>query len=249
MGIWGTGIFQNDTACDIRNSYRDYLGQGMTGSQATTRILQEFGGGLSADPHEHAVMWMALAAVQWKHGSLDEETKAKALSVIQSGTDLEHWKRGTKDFAKRQGALEKLRVQITSPQPVSKKVVRRILCESRWSEGDLFGYRLLDGRLILFKVIGHFTDKGGKYPVCHLLDWIGQNIPGSDVLQSLEVKQSREDNRHSIKRIMLVGLKPELPNRLIEIDIRVATEKQDGPSSVVHIKHLDRFLHQWFLIG
>lgn len=47
MGVWGTGIFQDDMACDIRDSYRDYLGEGMTGSQATTRILQEFGAGLA----------------------------------------------------------------------------------------------------------------------------------------------------------------------------------------------------------
>jgi hypothetical protein len=249
MGVWGTGIFQDDTACDIRDSYRDYLGQGMTGSEATTRILQDFGGGVSADPHENAVVWMALAAVQWKHGRLDEETKAKALSVIESGIDLERWNRDSRDFAKRKAALEKLRIQITSPQPESRKVPRRILCESPWSEGDLFGYRLLDGRLVLFKVIGHVTDKGGKYPVCHLLDWIGEQIPEKDILQKLEVRQSRPDNRHSIKQIMVVGLKPKSARRLIEVDVRVVTEKQKVPSSVVHFKHLDNFLNQWFLIG
>src|SRR5512146_1640446 len=132
MGAWGTGIFQDDTACDIRDGYRDYLGEGLDGPEATARILKEFSG-LLADPHESGVVWMALAAVQWKHGRLEEQTKAQALRVIESGTDLERWKRDTKDFNKRKAALEKLRVQISSPQPASRKVRRRILCESHWS--------------------------------------------------------------------------------------------------------------------
>jgi len=248
MGAWGTGLFQDDTACDIRDSYRDYLGQGMSGPDAKARILKEFGS-ILADVHESGVLWMALAAVQWKHGRLDEETKAEALRVVESGTDLERWNPKTKDFVKRKAALEKLRVQITSPQPESKKVPRRILCESPWSEGDLFGYRLLGGRLILFKVIGHHTDKGGKYPVCHLLDWIGEDVPGKDVLGSLEVKPSRSDYKHSIKQMMLVGLKPKWAKRLIEVEVPVRAEKQKVPSSVVSFKGLDKFLKEWFLIG
>ena len=249
MGVWGTGIFQDDTACDIRDSYRDYLGEGMTGPDATSRILRELGAGFLADPHEAGVVWMAFAAVQWKHGRLDEETKARALGVIESGTDLERWSRGKKDFAKRKAALDKLRTLITSPQPASKKVPRRILCESRWSEGDIFGYQLLDGRLVLFNVIRHHTDKGGKYPVCHLLDWIGEDVPDKRELRTLEVKQSRPDYKHSIKQMMLVGLGPKWAKRLIEVEVRISMKKQKVPSSVVHFKHLDKFLKEWFLIG
>lgn len=248
MGAWGTGIFQDDTACDIRDGYRDYLGQGMSGPDASARILRDFSSILT-DAHESGVVWMALAAAQWKHGRLDEETKAEALRVIESGTDLERWNPSSKDYAKRKAALEKLRAQITSPQPPTRKVPRRILCESRWSEGDLFGYRLLDGRLVLFRVIGNRTDKGGTYPICHLLDWIGEYVPGKDELRSLGVKPSRPDYKHSIKQIMLVGIKQKWAKRLIEVEVRLPVEKQKVPSSVVHIKGLDKFLKEWFLIG
>jgi hypothetical protein len=248
MGVWGTGIFQDDTACDIRDSYRDYLGEGMTGMEATTRILQEFGSGLQADPHESGVVWMALAAAQWKHGRLEEETKDQALKAIDSQTDLEHWKPDTRDFTRRKAALEKLRVQITSPQPESRNVPRRILCESQWSEGDLFGYRILDGRLILFRVIGHHTDKGGKYPICLLLDWIGEEVPGKDELQTLDVKQSRSDYKHSIKQMMLLGFNRKWAKRVVEVEARVSTMKTNVASSVVYFKHLDDFLKEWFLI-
>lgn len=221
----------------------------MSGPEATARILKELGAGLMADKHEAGVVWMALAAAQWKKGRLQEETKAEALRVIESGTDLERWRAGSKDFAKRKAALEKLRQQITSPQPPSRKVSRRILCESRWSEGDIFGYRLVDGQMILFRVIGNHTDKGGKYPICQLLDWTGEEAPGGEVLQRLEVRQSRPDKKHAIKQIMLVGIKPRSAKRLVEIGVRVSAPQKTMGSSVVHIKYLDKFLKEWFLIG
>lgn len=248
MGVWGTGVFQDDTACDIRDNYTDYLGQGMSGPEATASILREFKSSLT-DPYEASVLWLALAAVQWKQGRLDEETKAQALRVIESGADLERWKPDTKDHAKRTAALNKLKTQITSPQPAEKKVAKRILCESRWSEGDLFGYRLLDGSLILFRVIGHHTDKGGTYPICELLDWSGNEIPGKDALQLLEVKQSRPDNKHAIRQMMLVGLKQKWAKRIVEVEVRLKPAQKHERCSVVHFKYLDKFLKDWFLIG
>lgn len=248
MGAWGTGIFQDDTACDIRENYRDYLGEGMSEEDAKARILKEFGGDL-VDPRDGGVVWLALAATQWKLGRLDEETKAEALRVIDSGVDLERWNSATKDYAKRKAALEKLRVQITSPQPEQKKVSRRKLCESHWSEGDVFGYRLVDGRLVLFRVMGHHTDKGGMYPICELLDWIGEAVPSEEVLQALQVKPSRPDNKHAIKQMMLVGLRPKWMKRVVEVKVRLVPSKKKVPSSVVFFKYLDTFLKNWFLIG
>ncbi len=90
MGAWGTGIFQDDTACDIRDDYKDYLGDGLSGPEATTRILSEYKSSF-ADPDESGVAWLALAAVQWRHGRLDETTLEQALRVIDSGSNLAWW--------------------------------------------------------------------------------------------------------------------------------------------------------------
>src|SRR5579863_5403116 len=104
MGVWGTGIFQDDTASDIREDYRDHLGNGLIGLDATKRILAEYKSSLD-DPHEAPVVWIALAAVQWKHGRLEPDTLAQALQVIDSGSDLARWSSNTKDLAKRRAVL------------------------------------------------------------------------------------------------------------------------------------------------
>lgn len=42
MGVWGTGIFSEDIACDIREAYRELVGEGLTGQQATDALLEEW---------------------------------------------------------------------------------------------------------------------------------------------------------------------------------------------------------------
>src|SRR5579863_6139142 len=100
MGVWGSGIFQDDTASDIREDFRDHLGNGLSGPEATERILAEYKSLLS-DPQEAGVLWLALSAVQWKHGRLDPEVLSRALEVIDSGSDLPRWNTDPKGQASR----------------------------------------------------------------------------------------------------------------------------------------------------
>ena len=115
MGVWGAGVFQDDTAADIREEYRDHIGNGLSGPEATARILQGYASSL-ADAEGAGVVWLALAAAQSQCGRLEPETLEKALGVIDSGSDLARWKTGSNgDYLKRRAVLEKLRAQITSP--------------------------------------------------------------------------------------------------------------------------------------
>lgn len=42
MGAWGTGLFDDDTTCDIRDSFIDYLDEGNTPEKATQLVLEEY---------------------------------------------------------------------------------------------------------------------------------------------------------------------------------------------------------------
>ena len=105
MGVWGTALFSDDTASDIRGDYVDYLGDGLTGPEATARVLSEYKSSLS-DPDEYGVVWLALAAVQWKYGRLEPDALKQALAVIDSGSDLRRWTADTPDHAKRKAVDE-----------------------------------------------------------------------------------------------------------------------------------------------
>jgi hypothetical protein len=65
MGTWGTGIFDDDTGCDVRSHYRRALRAGVPGPQATDQILRDHAPSL--DPFDIPV-WLGLAATQTQLG-------------------------------------------------------------------------------------------------------------------------------------------------------------------------------------
>lgn len=214
MGAWGPAIFSDDTACDIRGDYKDFLGDGLTPSEATDRVLLEWKDSL-ADPDENSIVWLALAATQWKLGRLESGVKQKALEVIDSGCNLVCWE--GKDREKRRAALEKLRDQLDSPQPKQKKVPKRFRDDCDWIEGELIAYKTLSEKKVLFRVIGFHQDKGGKSPVCELLNWKGNIIPSKLRLRFLRVKIKTYPNGRKISQFMIGrSSERELPKERIE---------------------------------
>ena len=83
MGAWATGIFSEDDALDVRDTYREHIADGCEGAEAKRRLLRGSrtwlgrGGG-------HRLM----AATQWELGRLEEDVKRRALETIDLDTDL-----------------------------------------------------------------------------------------------------------------------------------------------------------------
>ncbi len=244
MGAWGIGIFQDDTACDIRDDYKDYLGDGLSGPEATARILSEYKSSF-ADPDESGVAWLALAAVQWRHGRLDETTLDQALRVIDSGSDLARWA-DSRDHAKRRAVLERLRAEITSPQPAQKKVRKQVRASCDWPVGAVIAYRLISGNLAIFRVIGFHADKGGTFPICELLDWTGTEAPSQETLRSVKVREG-EAFRQKIHRLILLSLNNGAAKRVVRLDFTLEPfNKPICPQTLVLWKEMDNFLKRWF---
>jgi hypothetical protein len=76
MGAWGTAIFSDDDACDVRDGYRQLVTDGLTGPAATNRLLLEWKEVL-ADEDDGPLFWLALAATQWQFGRLEARVKAR----------------------------------------------------------------------------------------------------------------------------------------------------------------------------
>jgi hypothetical protein len=113
MGADGPAIFSDDFACDVRGEYRALLEDQVPDAEATQQIIAA---NPDLDVDEEPVFWLALAATQWRIGRLENEVRARALDVIDSGRDLTRWEEaGPRAVAKRAAALTALREQLTSP--------------------------------------------------------------------------------------------------------------------------------------
>ncbi len=245
MGAWGPAIFSDDTACDIREDYKELLGDGLTPSEATDRIFLEWKDSL-ADSNEQSVVWLALAATQWKLGRLELRVKQKAMVVIDSECNLVFWE--GKDREKRRAALDKLKIQLDSPQPKQKKVPKRFRDDCDWTVGELIAYSTLSEKKVLFRVVGFNQDKGGKSPVCELLDWRGDIIPNKLRLRLLRIRTKTYPNGKRTSQFMIGRISErELPLERVErVGIILKPSQSIGGFTVFTWKHLDQQLNEHF---
>jgi hypothetical protein len=245
MSAWGTAVFSDDTACDVRDSYIDLLDDGLSGPEATKKLVGVWSK-LLEDSDENPVFWLALAATQWKYGRLEPHVLEKALCAIDDGSDLARWDVGSKDFRKRRVVLDRLRVQLMSSQPPERRIPKRFRESNEWKTGELIAYRLLSDRFVVLKVIGHHTDKGGASPICVLLNWVGDRLPNESQLKSAGIRKSNE--APPMTQFMLGRTKAtERPdNRLQPLGISAKSSPAPGPFTVLLWRWFDRVLKERF---
>ncbi|GAB3835191.1 hypothetical protein ACFPIJ_11495 [Dactylosporangium cerinum] len=186
MGVDGPGLFSDDTALDVRDAYREALEDGATDAAAEASVLAAFSDSL-ADDDEGVVVWLALAYSQSKLGRLSDMTRQRALAVLDAGADLARWSEtGPRGVEQRAAALEKVRAQLTGPQPKRRKVRRPARAVTGLPVGQVLGHRARSGRLYLMRVADLFDTRDGLYPVLRFLDYAEPDTPASAELDDID---------------------------------------------------------------
>jgi hypothetical protein len=185
MGLWGTGIFSDDLACDIRDHYRERIEDGVEDAEATRLTLNTFSNFFD-DPEGGAVCIVALAVTQSKIGRLDLDIRNRALAAIDNGADLAVWERDNpKLLPKRREAFERARAQLTGPQPARRRLrpPRRPGCGL--IAGDALALTLSSG-VVLLRVVRVKPHRRGETPVLEELQLDRHQIPSPEELERLE---------------------------------------------------------------
>lgn len=87
LGAWGTGIFDNDDALDVRYIFQKYLRKGWTIEQVTDICMDNFPGALN-----HVNFVLALAALQMEQKQLMPEIRQRALQMIEERHGIASWR-------------------------------------------------------------------------------------------------------------------------------------------------------------
>ena len=82
MGTWGTGIFQNDVADNVKTVYVSKLKIGKSDEEAVEELIAE-NTELLSDNEDTLDFWLALSSVMYDHGRLNEKVKSKAGVICQ----------------------------------------------------------------------------------------------------------------------------------------------------------------------
>lgn len=185
MGTWGTGIFSDDISRDIRDHYRELIEDGVDDAEATRRTLEKFRSYFD-DPEEGVNCVVALAVTQSKIGRLDANLCARALTAIDSGSDLKMWEQeNPKLLPKRREALNKARAQLTGPQPARKRLRPPPRPTCGLAAGDVLALTLPNG-ITLLRVVRVKSHRRGETPYLEHLEFDGSELPTTEELQKLD---------------------------------------------------------------
>ncbi len=197
MGAWGTSLYANDSASDIRGDYVDKLRRGKTNEEVTEELIEDnrciFG-----DGEEEPLFWFALADTQWNYGRLLPEVKDKALYFLSQDTELERWREsGEKQLEAWMETLDKLREKLNSEPPPPKKVSKYRLYNCKWNLGDTFAYcfdseyseqKGFYKQYVIFRKISEDNWWPGHIvPVVQVYKWIGESIPPIEDLSNMSL--------------------------------------------------------------
>lgn len=226
MGAWGTSLYANDSASDIRGDYIDKLRRGKTNEEATKELI-EANRDLMGDAEEEPLFWFALADTQWNYGRLLLEVKEKALFYLSQDKELERWKEsGQKQLNAWKKTLETLKEKLKSPQPPAKKVSKYRFYQCKWNLGDVFAYRFtgnyskekgFGGKYAVFRKVSEDTWWPGHIvPVVQVYKWIGGNVPSIDKLSDFDL----------LPAFYSPSAFKKFPNKTLEYKIRLISESE-----------------------
>ncbi len=163
------------------------IGDGLSGPEATDRLLKEWMPSSEKDPDMAALFWLALAVTQWKCGRLEDRVRKEAIRSIDDGSALRPWRESPLE-RKRAAVLEAAKKQIESPQPALRKIAKLFRATCDWEPGELIAYHLVSGSFIVLQVIDHHRDAGGVAPNCEIFDWQGPEVPPTSFFEGVPMR-------------------------------------------------------------
>jgi hypothetical protein len=267
VGAWGTGIFSDDTAADVRDEYRGYLAEGMEGTAATDKLLSLFKDSQN-DADDGPSLWLSLAATQFRYGRLEERVRDRALKIIDDGSDIDRFSGDIRLKRARKRVLQKLRAQLIGPQRDAVTIRREIPSECNWEPGEVVGYKRDSGEWIPLHVQGIGEMRGSRYPIVCVLDARFEQIgevndrtpvrrvfPVSTRFRSAMSKSALEKMRwgpaydcfpvFGIKNRDLTSDRIRRTAKRIEPKFRVEGDGIPTGSPCAQWKHLDQFVSEY----
>lgn len=192
MGAWGTGLYSDDFALDVKDDLLSAINSGKPYREAFEELKETYVDNTYDDDPDIPVFWFVCADILWKKGRLDDDIKHKALAYIEKNSDVERWNLESPALGKkRKAVLEKLKIKLLSPQPEAKPIRVKKLYECPWNIGDVFAFVLtgesadkegLAGTYAIFQVAEKmFINTAGTYPIVRVMLTLSKEKPELNV--------------------------------------------------------------------
>lgn len=237
MGAWGTGLYSDDTTCDVRDKFKANLEAGFSYAEAERAVLLGYSDVLQ-DHQVACLVYFSLADTEWKYGCLSEQVKRYALMLLDGGGDVRYWLKDNPGEAKsRAKVLGALSSKLEKPQPplklVALKVRRPPKKQIESPVGSVFGLPLPGGEVAVLKFVGLRPVGNVLDAVFRLLPWKGASIAPDLELGRISHQTVTVCDHHEFSILMDDGRK-KLTTQLMATGIVLETSSPiDTSRSVV----------------
>lgn len=126
MGTWGSGLYEDDFAADLRGSVALACKAPFDGDRLTEILLELHA--ITPETEDETTFWLVLADQFERRGIECPGVVNTALSIIESGGDLSRLKDQEADerfLKKRAAVLESLAARLEAPRPLRARPVSR----------------------------------------------------------------------------------------------------------------------------
>ncbi|NLD47062.1 MAG: hypothetical protein GX660_07665 [Clostridiaceae bacterium] len=197
MGTWGTGLYANDSTCDVRDSYMQLLQEGLSNTEAYEKTLEKYREYIG--DQDEPLFWFALAETQWRMGCLIPEVKEKALEWIENDGGLELWKESDGGGTGWKKTLQNLRLKLLTTMPPEKKIrIPQIVNNNLWNVNDVYAYQFngegsekhgFKGKYMLIQKIGEGMREFPRELAMriHVVDRVFDELPTLEDMDELRI--------------------------------------------------------------
>jgi hypothetical protein len=195
MGVWGTELYDNDSACDVRDGYLDFIQDGLANDEAYEKTLEMFHEYIGDD--DEPVFWLALAETQWKVGRLRSDVRDKAFEWIEKKGHLDFWEEQNPRESKGwERTLQKLKEKLERPMPKEKRIPK--VDRNPWNLHDVYAYRFHQeeskengffGKYMLLQKIGEHRHavKNRLFMQIQVIDHVFDELPELDDINKYRI--------------------------------------------------------------
>ncbi len=148
MGAWGTGLYQNDFAADLKADFADWVAVSPTLDAAIETLRSRAGADAEPVDADSSAFWLVLADLLHAHGLEHPDVFGRVHRMIDDGLDLrflEELEMSPGDLRARAKVLEKLKEKWSVPPKRVKKIP--VLKQEPFimTAGGIYTYPAMDG--------------------------------------------------------------------------------------------------------
>ena len=168
MGTWNIRkIYGNDLAMDIEPEVKAVFSV-LNVQDGIEKILLFY---QDIEEDEKYVLWFVIGDILWNHGLLNDEIKEKVNEAI------EYTEKINEKCYYSSETIAEFKKKINSSQPKGKKIPKPKVTHSKWKNGDILAYKLVN-----LKYLPPQYDIANKYMLIHVVSvW---SLPVSRILKT-----------------------------------------------------------------